>query len=226
MNVAREISAKAPRIALLIDGENLSPDRSLQILDVAERTGNVLIRRVYGDATRIPGWDAVPGLRLIHAGRGKNASDILLAIDAVELAYADACDGFVIASSDGDFSHVSQRLRERGHRVIGAGENKAPDNFRRSCSEFVQLVEEKLVGEIDARITDILRDNGHNDHSVAIKQLNARMKTLHDFHIGATPEGRWRPYLAGRPHLFELSPPGPDSYVRLRLATPPKGNQK
>ncbi|MEZ5723187.1 MAG: NYN domain-containing protein [Paracoccaceae bacterium] len=81
----------------------------------------------------------MPGIRFVHAGTGKNAADLLLSIDAVELALREGYEMFVIASSDGDFSHLAIRLRETGHLVVGCGVATAPARFRTACSRFVEL---------------------------------------------------------------------------------------
>ena len=68
--------------------------------------------------------------------RGKNAADIALAIDAVDLTYRERLDGFLLVSSDSDFTRLAQRLREGGFAVFGFGESKAPRAFRSACHRF------------------------------------------------------------------------------------------
>ncbi len=128
-----------PRVAILIDGDNLSPDLAGEITKKSENLGALTIRRVYGCAKTRPRWERAPGFRFIHAGSGKNAADVLLSLDALEVALGGLAETFVIASSDQDLSHIARRLRERGRRVIGMGEAKAPAAFRKACGEFVEL---------------------------------------------------------------------------------------
>lgn len=130
---------KRPNVALLIDGENISAAFAGKIIVRAGREGTLVIRRVYGNATRIPAWDDAPGIRLVHTGTGKNAADIALTLEAAELSFDAQIDTFVIVSSDGDFTPLATRLRERGFRVVGLGEEKAPDGFRKTCSEWETL---------------------------------------------------------------------------------------
>lgn len=101
--------------------------------------GDPVVRRVYGDVARLGGWQTVPGFRLIHAGNGKNAADMLLCIEAMALLQGKPGATLVIASSDGDFSHLATHLRENGVRVIGIGEAKAPPQWRQACSLFCQI---------------------------------------------------------------------------------------
>ncbi len=127
------------RLALLIDGENVSCAHADRIEAAAAAIGERQIGRVYGDAQRLAGWEQRGGLMLVHTGSGKNAADLRLCIDAVDLAHRKKLDGFVIASSDGDFLHLAQYLREAGFPVVGLGETKTPVRFRQACTRFELL---------------------------------------------------------------------------------------
>ncbi|WP_289043566.1 NYN domain-containing protein [uncultured Aliiroseovarius sp.] len=128
-----------PKVALLIDGENISSAFAGKMIVAAGKLGDLQVRRVYGNAALVKGWDTAPGIQLVHSGAGKNAADIVLALDAMELSYASTIDVFALVSSDGDFMHLATRLRERGFQVVGIGEKKAPECFRKSCSSWVTL---------------------------------------------------------------------------------------
>lgn len=126
------------RLALLVDGDNVSPQIAQQI--TAGLRGRMrAIRRIYGNAAQAKGWDAQPGFRLIHSGTGKNATDLLLCIDALDLFNRGRLDTPVLVSSDGDFSHLVHHLRECGVQVIGMGEAKTPQAMRAACDQFVDL---------------------------------------------------------------------------------------
>ncbi|ETD79824.1 NYN domain-containing protein [Rhodobacter capsulatus] len=127
-------------VAVLVDGDNLSARYAGQIARQARAFGTVTVRRVYLDAQKTSDWQGGPqGFRLMHAGTGKNASDLLLALDAMELALREGVKRFVIASSDRDFSHLALRLREYGRQVAGIGETKTPQIFRDACETFLTL---------------------------------------------------------------------------------------
>lgn len=127
-------------VAVLVDGDNLSAKYAGQIARRARALGTVTVRRVYLDAQKTSDWQGGPqGFRLMHAGTGKNASDLLLALDAMELALREGVKRFVIASSDRDFSHLALRLREYGRQVTGIGETKTPQIFRDACETFLTL---------------------------------------------------------------------------------------
>lgn len=158
---------------------------------------------------------------MIHAGAGKNAADLLLAIDAIELSLGGRADAFVIVSSDGDFSHLAQRLREYGAAVTGVGEGKAPETFRRSCGDFVELG--AAVADAEANVTDLDRkiraeisEKSKKGQGISIKSLGQIMNQRHKIRINTLPQGNWRGYLATRSHLYDLDPKGSEAMVRIK----------
>ena len=140
----RPVSAGRARLAVLIDGENASPRHARAVFEAAEALGEARVRRIYGDFSngRLASWSPairrfaiVPCHQPAHV-RGKNAADIALAIDAVDLTYSQGLDGFLLVSSDSDFTRLAQRLREGGFAVYGFGERKTPRAFRNACHRF------------------------------------------------------------------------------------------
>ena len=143
------------RLALLIDADNISYKMLDTILNEVPRHGIAPYRRIYGDFTdpQQAGWRS----RLLHnaimpiqqfsnvksheAGEraGKNATDSTLIIDAMDILYAGKVDGFVIVSSDSDFTRLAQRLRESNMQVIGMGRNHTATSFRNACTTFVNI---------------------------------------------------------------------------------------
>jgi NYN domain len=203
----------ATATALLIDGDNLSPALAGTILRAC---GPVpAIRRVYADLTTRCGWAAVPGLRAVHAGQGKNAADLLLTIEAMELALNGTAGGFAIASSDGDFAHLAHRLRERGHPVTGIGEGKAPDRFRAACTRFVDLgpapaPQAPPPSPAETLIIEVLQAQG----TMALARLGSVAGK--DGGLKAKGIPNLRRWLTDRPALFALAPKGTDTMVSLR----------
>ena len=143
-----EMRVERRRVAVLIDGDNLSPDYRKRVVVEAVRVGRVDLVRVYLGTAPSPGWLAAPGLRPMPAGGEKNGADLLLAIDAMELALSKGFDTFVIAASDRDHAHIALRLREHGCHVLGIGEEKAPAAFREACSEFRQIGQEAVQASV------------------------------------------------------------------------------
>jgi hypothetical protein len=218
--------AMTSRLAVLVDGDNISGSHGARILRIAEQHGNPTVARVYANAQRPSEWHEACGYRMIHAGTGKNASDVLLAIDAVELALSSGVNTFVIASSDGDFTHLAQRLREYGATVTGVGEAKAPTCFRGACSSFVlidptptmNLVTKPHadVTELDLKIRAVISANSKKGAGVRIAVLGPSMHSEHGTRISTYPERTWRAYLAARPNLYDLDPRGPEAMVRFK----------
>ncbi len=136
-----------PLYAVLIDADNIPARFAGAILKEITSFGEPALRRVYGDwsAERLRGWaDHVRALGLVaHQEtantKGKNASDIGLVIDAMDILHTGRFDGFVLVSSDSDFTALANRIREQGLDVIGIGEAKAPESLRNVCNRFVLI---------------------------------------------------------------------------------------
>ena len=144
-----------PLLAVLIDADNVPAKYAEPILKEIASIGEPALRRVYGDwsSDRLKSWSQkVVELGLVaHQEtantKGKNASDIGLVIDAMDILHGRRFDGFVIVSSDSDFTALANRLREDGLEVIGVGEMKAPESLRNVCNRFIYI--ENITGEED-----------------------------------------------------------------------------
>ena len=142
-----------PLLAVLIDADNIPAKHAEAILKEITGLGEPALRRVYGDwsSDRLKGWSGkVTELGLVaHQEtantKGKNASDIGLVIDAMDILHQGRFDGFVLVSSDSDFTRLASRIREDGLDVIGIGEGKAPESLRNVCNRFILI--ENLVDE-------------------------------------------------------------------------------
>jgi len=213
-------------VALLVDGDNISGRNAAAILGIAMKHGDPIVVRAYLDAQRASDWHGAIGYRLIHAGSGKNAADILLAIDAMDLVHSRTAMRFIIATSDGDFTHLAVRLRELGAKVIGVGEAKAPRMFRASCSTFVELGVQPTVKlvlkaptgvtELDLKIRAMIAQHSKKGAGMRITALAPKMHVEHGIKISTLPEKTWRNYLTARPALFDVDPRGPEAMVRFR----------
>ena len=146
-NAAMAANGRAPRLAVLIDADNASARHARAVFEAVATLGEATVRRIYGDFSngRLTAWNAairsfaiVQHQQPAHA-KGKNAADIALVIDAMDLMYRERLDGFVLVSSDSDFTRLAQRLREGGFRVYGFGESKTPHAFRNACHRFAIL---------------------------------------------------------------------------------------
>ncbi|HRI76758.1 MAG TPA: NYN domain-containing protein [Alphaproteobacteria bacterium] len=143
------------RLAVFIDADNASPHIAEALFDEIAKLGEAGVRRIYGDfsSPRIKGWAdilmkhaLIPHQQYAYT-KGKNASDIALVIDAMDLLHKGGFDGFCLVSSDSDFTRLSSRIREEGVAVYGFGEEKTPESFRQACSRFIYT--ENLKNEKD-----------------------------------------------------------------------------
>lgn len=145
--MTRTPSRQHRNIALLIDADNASPSDLDAALTILGDLGTVNIRRIYGNwkKTGLSGWakivhrHALEPQQAFDITKGKNATDMKMAIDAMDLLYTDRVDGFGLMTSDSDFMPVAMRLRQNGLPVYGFGSSRAPEGFRQSCTRFIDL---------------------------------------------------------------------------------------
>ncbi|PDT46563.1 NYN domain-containing protein [Sinorhizobium fredii] len=136
---------RSPRLAVLIDADNTSAKIVDGLFDEIAKIGEASVRRIYGDfaSGRSKAWTDVLARHAIIPQQqfayttGKNASDITLVIDAMDLLHSGRFDGFCLVSSDSDFTRLASRIREQGIDVFGFGEQKTPESFRQACRRFI-----------------------------------------------------------------------------------------
>jgi uncharacterized LabA/DUF88 family protein len=203
------------RVAVFVDGENLGAAHADSLLGIAMEHGEIVVARVYGDVARLDGWRNAHRFTLVHAGAGKNAADILMALDAFDLARDGRFGACILGSSDRDFSHLAARLRERGLTVVGAGEPKTPERFRVKCSQFAELGvakkqsapnstdTEPTKGRYDRQIEALISQYG-GVGGMTIQKLGEQMKTQHETSCADLDEKNWRAYLERRPSLYTM----------------------
>jgi len=143
------------RIALLIDADNVPHSKIAEMLAELSKYGTANIRRAYGDwaSAGLKNWKdklhdfAIRPIQQFSYSSGKNATDIALVIDAMELLYTQKPDAFCLASSDADFTPLVMQLKANGHEVYGFGERKTPAPFVNACTAFLYLdtLDEPLV---------------------------------------------------------------------------------
>ncbi|PJG57211.1 Maebl [Bradyrhizobium forestalis] len=136
---------RSPRLAVLIDADNTSAKIADGLFEEIAKIGEASVRRIYGDFSnaRSKAWADILAKHAIIPQQqfayttGKNASDITLVIDAMDLLHSGRFDGFCLVSSDSDFTRLASRIREHGIDVFGFGEQKTPESFRQACRKFV-----------------------------------------------------------------------------------------
>ncbi len=136
---------RSPRLAVLIDADNASAKIVDGLFEEIAKIGEASVRRIYGDFAnaRSKAWIDVLARHAIIPQQqfayttGKNASDITLVIDAMDLLHSGRLEGFCLVSSDSDFTRLAARIREQGVDVFGFGEQKTPESFRQACRRFI-----------------------------------------------------------------------------------------
>ena len=136
---------RAPRLAVLIDADNASAKIATGLFEEIAKIGEASVRRIYGDFSnqQLGGWakvcapHAIMQVHTVASVPGKNASDIALVIEAMDLLHTGRFDGFCLVSSDSDFTRLAARIREQGIDVYGFGEQKTPESFRQACRQFI-----------------------------------------------------------------------------------------
>lgn len=133
-------------VALLVDGDNASAEQFEDVLHECARYGRIIIKRVYGNwcNTKMQRWQeignqfALKPVANFDYVKGKNATDINLVIDAMDLLHSKEVDAFCIYSDDSDFTILAKRLKESGKQVIGIGSDRASISFQNACDVFTK----------------------------------------------------------------------------------------
>lgn len=165
MTEITEISLEKMQLAVLIDADNVSSRYAATIFEELENYGLSTYRRIYGNWSKGNGW--TEGILLEHSimpvqqfsyTTGKNATDMAMVIDAMDILYKNKVQGFCLVTSDSDFTRLAMRLREENMFVLGMGESKTPQALTRACNKFIHLnlvaVQNKATGETESSAED------------------------------------------------------------------------
>ena len=185
------------RIALLIDADNAPASKIEVILAEIARHGVANVRRAYGNWTK-PGlkrWAdqlheyAIRPVQQFDLTKGKNATDVSIVIDAMDLLYTSQLQAFAIVSSDSDFTPLVMRIRERGLEVYGFGEKKTPEPFVAACSKFLYL---ENLGEVsNVADADATKTSPAKKPTAALKQDTKLVALLRNAVEAAAGEDGW-----------------------------------
>lgn len=167
-------------IAMLIDADNSPSDKIDFILSEMAKYGVVNIRRAYGNwkSHSLKGWEdklhdyAIRPIQQFDYTKGKNATDMAMTIDAMDLLYSKKLDAFCIVSSDSDFTPLVMRILSEGLNVYGFGQKSAPAPFVNACSTFL-YVESFCGGQEKAR-----NDGGRRKSSSQELKRDSKLLTL------------------------------------------------
>lgn len=143
LDAYRECRSLDMHIALLIDCENARASSIDGVFGELAGQGTINIRRAYGNWRHSVGWErklhpfAIQPIQQFAYTKGKNASDMCMTVDAMDLLYTEQVDCFALVTSDSDFTPLVHKLLSKGKIVIGFGENNPPQPFVKACSMFI-----------------------------------------------------------------------------------------
>ena len=166
-------------IAVLIDADNTQLSKLELVMRDISTHGRIVVKRAYGNWKKptLKNWEteikrlAIKAVQQFDYVSGKNATDMALVIEAIELLNSSIYDAFVIVSSDSDYTPLTIKLRESGVYVMGVGEKKSPESFRNSCDDFIYL--ENLS-------TDSSTTTPENNDKSANPQNDSDIGIIHD----------------------------------------------
>ena len=236
--------ASGRKLALLIDADNVRSSFLPIIIREASAIGTIVVRRVYGhfaSSTMAP-WQSLLheyALTPVHvppASRGKNATDMKLAIEAMDLLHQKHLQGICIASSDSDFTTLASRIREDGLEVFGFGEKKTTAPYVAACDRFfycdLLLDQEKAekeastrpqraklpTDEIESAVDDASGDDGWSTLGMVGHVLVKRMPDFDPRNFGYKKLSDLVADVAGIEIRRDETPNGPSIMVRVRPA--------
>ncbi len=200
----REFSMEERKYALLIDAENTSSKYVDVIISELKKYGIITYQRMYGDFTNpdLVSWNkkalkyAIVPIQQSRYSTAKNAADIMLVIDAMDILYKGSIDGFCIVTSDSDFTRLVSRLREEGKSVIGMGKSDASKTFIAVCDEYKfldKIVDDESkgdktvverdsitpIGEIKSAINNLLQECENNGEPANLGMVKSNLQRLY-----------------------------------------------
>lgn len=183
------------KIAVVIDADNTQISKIGAVLREISTHGRIVVKRAYGNWRKdeLKNWESEIKRLAIKAEQqfdyvsGKNATDMALVIDTIELLHNNIYDAFVIVSSDSDYTPLAIKLHESGVYVMGVGEKKTPESFRNACDEFLFLENISTTAVEAAPAAEAIKiaepDNANGDTTVTgtdINEIHALLRKAFD----------------------------------------------
>lgn len=175
---------KEYNFALLIDTDNVSPKYYDIIANELEEIGIIKIKRAYGDFNPNNAWkekaisEGILPVQAFAQTKGKNSTDLVMAIDAMDIFYADEVDAFCIATSDSDFARLAQRLKEGGKYIVIAGEEKTPVSLSKSSNKFIMLDKLYEAQNVETKQTEVKKTSDEKVTAPKIKDIKSVIKEI------------------------------------------------
>lgn len=222
-------------VALLIDADNASAAHLDSVLTILAELGSVNIRRAYGNWNKpgLKGWaeilhtHAIEPAQQFDVTKGKNATDMKMTIDAMDLLFGGRVQGFGLMSSDSDFAPLVTRLRQDGVPVYGFGTDKAPISFRNACTRFIDLeglaTANGKTGQrtISAGVVKLLLDaiaasKRDKDGFASLSEVGSRLNSVSSFDARSDGFSRLSDLVEAMPELEVERREGNAIYVKRR----------
>lgn len=182
--IKESVVSNRMQFAVLIDADNISSKYAATIFEELEKYGVSTYRRIYGNWSKGNGWSegmlleySIIPVQQFSYTSGKNATDMAMVIDAMDILYKNKVQGFCLVTSDSDFTRLAMRLREENMFVLGMGESKTPVALARACNKFVHL---NLVAE-QSKVADsmpVSRAEDEEEHVTTIAELRQVILTV------------------------------------------------
>lgn len=172
------------QFAVLIDADNISSKYAATIFEELEKYGVSTYRRIYGNWSKGNGWSegmlleySIVPVQQFSYTSGKNATDMAMVIDAMDILYKNKVQGFCLVTSDSDFTRLAMRLREENMFVLGMGESKTPVALARACNKFVHLNLVAEQGKVTEHVT-ASKIGDEEEHVTTIAELRQVILTV------------------------------------------------
>ena len=163
--ITERLTEDRMQFAVLIDSDNVSSKYAATIFEELDKYGLSTYRRIYGNWSKGNGWNesllldySILPVQQFSYTSGKNATDMAMVIDAMDILYRGKVQRFCLVTSDSDFTRLAVRLREENMFVLGMGESKTPQALTRACNRFIHLnlvaEQNKASGVSDADVSE------------------------------------------------------------------------
>lgn len=170
------------QFAVLIDADNISSKYAGTIFEELEKYGLSSYRRIYGNWSKANGWNermlleySIMPVQQFSYTTGKNATDMAMVIDAMDILYKNKVQGFCLVTSDSDFTRLAMRLREENMFVLGMGESKTPVALTRACNRFIHL---NLVDEQNKNVEENTAQEAEEQNVTPISEIRKAVLAL------------------------------------------------
>ena len=197
------------KIALLIDYDNFNQEKYFPILfEALNDIGDVIIKYAFysnfNDSTiknKFMRFGIEPRAQIAYSS-GKNAVDIGITIEVMELLNHDYIDCVCLATNDSDFTPLIKTIQKHNRYVVGTGDNKASENFKDACNTFISVekiassqnvntkspILNDLIRIVDKIIDDLIDGDEYADFASVIQSLRVQMKDFNPKNYGASKQ--------------------------------------